>query len=107
MEYFTFNKDTDNRWYINLPTWTGDKAELEMVQGADSLLDILAQGEDYVDVSISLEPYNGYKFHLEFIEDESEGGTYKMISPLYKFNVWLCHVTSFVFGHLPKNIYVA
>ena len=33
-----FNKEAD-RWYIDLPDWTGTKGELEMVAGADTLLD--------------------------------------------------------------------
>jgi hypothetical protein len=26
-----FVKEEDNRWYIDLPNWEGDKADLEMV----------------------------------------------------------------------------
>ena len=35
-----FNKE-GKLWYIDLPQWTGTKAELEMVAGADKLLDAL------------------------------------------------------------------
>jgi hypothetical protein len=40
MKTFKFEKEKDNRWYIILPEWTGEKEELEMVCGADSMLDI-------------------------------------------------------------------
>ncbi len=37
MKKFKFNKEAQNRWYIELPEWTGSKSELEMVFGADTL----------------------------------------------------------------------
>ena len=42
-----FNKEAD-RWYIDLPDWTGTKGELEMVAGADTLLDELDLDKDNV-----------------------------------------------------------
>ena len=41
MKNLKFKKEEDNKWYIDLTEWTGDKADLEMVAGADILLDIL------------------------------------------------------------------
>ena len=38
MKNYTFNKEQGN-WYIDLSNWYGTKAELQMVAGADSLLD--------------------------------------------------------------------
>tara|TARA_R110000737_G_scaffold90497_2_gene122820 strand:- start:507 stop:830 length:324 start_codon:yes stop_codon:yes gene_type:complete len=107
MKQFTFEKEQDERWYVVLPEWTGDKEELEMVAGADSFLDILAQGETTVHATMSTDPFDGYTYKLEFVEHEGGGGNYHLTSDYYDFPVWLCHVTKFVFGHLPENIYVS
>jgi len=56
METFKFEKESDNKWYVVLPEWEGEHWELEMVMGADTMLDILAQGESEVYASLSLEP---------------------------------------------------
>lgn len=40
MKYLKFEKDTSNRWYLILPEWKGDKSDLEMVCGADAMLDV-------------------------------------------------------------------
>ena len=50
-----FVKEEDNRWYIDLPNWEGDKADLEMVMGADTLLEYISNNGDYVSIKISLD----------------------------------------------------
>lgn len=106
MKRYSFEQDIeDNRWYIVLPTWEGDRAELEMVSGADTMLDILAQGRSKVDITMSTEMFEGYTFTLSFLEECCGGGTYLMKSEYHEFEVWLCHVTKFVFGELPIIIF--
>jgi hypothetical protein len=104
---FTFVKENTGRWYVVLPEWTGDKEDLEMVMGADTMLDILSQGDSVVDVVLSTEPFDNHKFELMFINEESGGGWYKFYSEFNEMNIWLCSVTKFVFGELPKTIYGA
>lgn len=104
MKNFKFEL-VENRWYVVLPEWKGSKDELEMVCGADTMLDILAQGNSIVYMTISEKEYEGYKFCLEYKEDMAEGGLYSLVSKEYNFEVWLCHVTKFVFGYLPKKLY--
>ena len=103
MKLFKFEKESSGRWYVVLPDWTGHKDNLEMVSGADTMLDILAQGENEVDVALSLEPFEGCNMILHY----KEGGNYDLKSDLYNFNVWLCYVTVFVFDEYPKTIYIA
>lgn len=105
MQTFKFEKDSDSRWYVVLPEWTGDRSELEMVCGADTLLDIISQGEDTAYISLSETDFEESEFTLTYFKDESEGGWYKMKSELLEFELWLCHVTKFVFGYLPKKLY--
>jgi hypothetical protein len=107
MKHFKFEKDLDSRWYVVLPEWTGDRAELEMVAGADAFCEILAQGEDVVDIGMSTKEFKDYRYKLEFVKHEGGGGDYHLTSALYDFPVWLCHVTKFVFGEMPKFIYIA
>ncbi len=51
--WYKFYKDESGKWFIHLPEWEGDIAELEMVCGADTMLDIFAQGEDEVYLTLS------------------------------------------------------
>jgi hypothetical protein len=107
---FTFYKEEDGRWYVNLPTWTGSKAELEMVAGADKMLDVLAQEKKEVTLDISLYPIENF-IKLSKIDecDPAIGGaTYsiKDENNILPSQIWLCDVTKFVFGYLPENIYL-
>lgn len=110
MRNLKFEKDSDNRWYVVLPEWTGDRSELEMVSGADLFLEILAQGEDTVTASISEEPSGGYAYELTKQEETPEiGGAiyFAKGATLTNLPMWLCEVTRFVYdGELPEKLYV-
>jgi hypothetical protein len=56
---FKFEKELDG-WYVDLPEWEGSKADLQMVMGADTFLDILCQGEWIVWLTLSDEPIEGF-----------------------------------------------
>jgi hypothetical protein len=105
---FTFIKEPDNRWFVDLPDWEGDKEQLEMVCGADIMLDILAQGQTLIQVKIDQANFPDSKFVLKYLRDgQEEGGAYyncEMYSQS-SFEIWLCDVTKFVFGHFPKKLY--
>lgn len=105
MRVFKFIREDDSKWYVDLPEWKGDKWELEMVAGADDLLEILGQGESEVRVLISEEPFKESMFSLEYTHDEAEGGWYILKDFDFSFEVWLCHVVKFVYGHIPKKLY--
>lgn len=102
-------------WFAVIPEWEGSKADLQMVCGADTWLDILSQGEWHVWLTISDEPFEGAE-ELKLIAlgqfDEMEvgsGASYKLNTTLsgiaYDLEMWLCDVTKFVFGDFPKIIY--
>lgn len=103
---YKFYKETDGRWYIDLPEWEGTKDELEMVAGADTMLDYMTQGDNEIYLSFSDEKFDGYEYELILKEEIYDGGTYDLINKNIEFEVWLCEVTKFVFGYLPKNIYI-
>ena len=112
MENYEFEKDPDGRWYIVLPEWTGDRGDLEMVCGADVMLDIMSQGESKVTLGLSLSYVpNSNCTTLNFIcEGEDIGGGFYLMEThkgvYYNLEMWLCDVTKFVFGNMPKTIHV-
>lgn len=108
-----FNKESSGNWYANIPEWTGSKDDLQMVLGADTLLDIIAQDENDVVVYFSTEPFEGSNvmslFTYGIIGNLGfGGGTYRMHQYMgieYKLDLWLCDVTNFVFGYMPDMIF--
>lgn len=96
-----------DRWYIDLPEWKGPKANLEMVAGADTLLDYLSRGVDRVNVTFADE-----KIDNGFVLKHTKGGVYDVematdadTSAAPK-SIWLCEVTKFIFeGNYPDMIY--
>jgi hypothetical protein len=106
-----FYKEKDGKWYVDLPEWTGSKSELQMVGGADTMLDIIAEDDNEVYLQLSTEKSEGFDI-LQFMHlatDYENGAFYHM--PEYngfKFDlkIWLCDVTLFVFKEFPKSIYI-
>ena len=103
MKNYTFNKENGS-WYIDLPNWEGTKAELQMVAGADTLLDKLSNQGTSVNVTMSIEKKSpeGFQTLRRIIQTPPNGCMYHLgIAP-----VWLCNVTKFVFdGIFPKKIH--
>jgi hypothetical protein len=113
METHRFYKDGIS-WYIDLPSYLeqgGSLGDLQMVDGADKMLDIMAGNEQDVVIQISTEPFQGADV-LVMTEkcDPYIGGAYYLLKHFegqeINRNMWLCGVTEFVFGYLPERIYV-
>lgn len=102
-------------WFAVIPEWDGPKADLQMVCGADTWLDILCQGEWDVWLTISDEPFEGAEELQLLSEGQYEdvevgsGASYRLNHYMggirYDLKIWLCDVTKFVFGYFPKIIY--
>jgi hypothetical protein len=118
MKIYRFYKEVDSKWYIDLPEWEGMKAELQMVEGADTMLDIISEGETETNIVISLEPFEQANI-LELIENLSieqkeiikycDGAFYilkKYEGFEYNITLWLCNVMLYVFGGFPEKIYL-
>ncbi len=107
-----FYKESENRWYVDLPEWPGSKSDLEMVYGADSMLDYMAEGEGQIWLVLSDEAFeNADELRFLRLTPEIENGAFYKIEN-YKgieinLEVWLCDVTKFVFGDFPKTIFIA
>lgn len=116
---YRFYKDKTNRWYIDYPEWTGEIDELEMVCGADTMLDILSEGGNEITLSFTdqkgLLPQSINLIELNFHSFESGGAIYTLDGLMVQnglisqgVQVWLCHVTKFIFGYLPeKQIFIS
>jgi len=104
-----FKKNWFGRWYIDLPQYLkegGKKADLEMVAGADTMLDYIGRGKRRVKLRVSEEPNFPYAIHLFKHEEDDCGATY-FNSEVTDQTVWLCNVTKYVFGgYHPEDIYV-
>jgi len=113
MKTYRFYKD-DSGWFIDLPEWTGQKWDLQMVMGADHFCDIMSQGENEIFVTLSKEPFEGSEIlHFQKLgrlegPEFGEGAwyflqEYKGVN--YGLEMWLCDVTKFVFGDFPNKVY--
>ncbi len=107
-----FYKEADERWYVELPEWKGSKADLEMVAGADTMLNFMSEGEDHINLYLSEEFLSGTD-KLEFVRMATEiGNGAHYIMKSYRdieFNLplWICDVTLLVFNNrFPETIYV-
>lgn len=101
---------TQDCWFIDLPEYLeagGDIADLQMVEGADTMLDELSNGGPVITLLISDTPYSEYnrELLLDYIDPEGYGSIYTDLSN--GKSVYLCPVTLFVFGgEYPKSIYI-
>ena len=107
MKNYKFYKEESGKWYVDLPTWLGDKEDLEMVMGADTMLDIMSEGENVKLLLISKDDDTYANYTLKRQEKEHDGCWYEIhgmnITP---FKLWLCSVTKFALGGYPKEIYI-
>ena len=101
-------------WYIDLPEYLlqgGDKGDLQMVSGADTMLDIIAEEKNEITLQIDTEPFEGADELLltELCHPILGGGYYFMKqfeNKAVNKDLWLCDVTRFVFGNIPAKIYI-
>lgn len=111
LQTYKFIKEDTGKWYIDLPNWEGTKAELEMVEGADTMLDYVGKGTSPVELILAEQPFEGGNV-LKLIHDYSKeiggGGIYLLANyegEILNQEMWLCEVTEWVFGKLPPFIY--
>jgi hypothetical protein len=111
VQTYRFLKEPTGRWYIDIPDWQGEHADLEMVSGADTMLEYVGQGASEVTLSLAEQPFEA-STSLKLIHDYSKeiggGGIYLLDeyqSVVLNQEMWLCEVTEYVFGKLPSMIY--
>lgn len=110
MRNYKFYKEENGDWYADIPEWTGSKSELQMVEGADLFLDILAEGNDTIYLILSAVPFvSAERLHLYTRPEHTEDGAYYTLKQYknikYNLQMWLCAVTHWLFGDYPDIIY--
>jgi hypothetical protein len=109
MRRFKFYQEDDGRWYVDLPEWSGEKESLEMVQGADVLIDYLAEGKTSIELDMSDTYFNGASIMKIIFECKLSEGAYYLVEAYNDKELfhplWLCDVTKFLFGRFPNKIY--
>lgn len=104
-----FEKEDNGKWYVILPDWPNDHEELEMVDGADKLLDYLTMDDKLVSIDVyTEEPTIGEYMTYNLIDHDDYGGTYLCADPNASIpKIWLCNVMHFVFdGEHPETLYM-
>ncbi len=108
-----FIKD-DEGWSIELPEYLahgGNKAALEMVDGADEILNLIARRKKQVSIQMDTTYFEDSDLlELDELCDAPKGGGYYIMRTCRgkQFNrrMWLCDIVLFVFGDMPQQIYV-
>jgi hypothetical protein len=102
---FNFYKNKYRDWYIDLPEYPGPKEDLQMVAGADTLLDFLSGNTNSFTgiVSKTFIP-EAIVISRDYQKPEPKEGEYYLYGEL---SIWLCPVTQFVFNEYPEKIYIS
>lgn len=107
MKELTFKK-LSNRWFIDIP-YEGSIEDLEMVAGADKLLDAISYNNDTIKVKV-YDKLIANAISCTKIDETDFGATYMIdawdnMDCNYSGTIWLCNVTKIVLGEFPENIY--
>lgn len=90
-------------WYADIKHWPGLKWQLEMVGGADDLLNHLVKFSTTPNyVKIQVNPLSSTTGKLTKEHENSKGATYR--DSLTGRKVWLCNVSKWAFGKHPDTI---
>lgn len=106
-----FYKNAKHEWYADIPEWGGSLDELQMVEGADELLNWIAASATECKLRMADAHFdNAEILDLVYVREENLGGGGDYLLNSFKGDVknhklWLCHVTEFVFRQLPERIY--
>ena len=111
----SFIKESDRRWYVDFPNWPLSHDNLEMVAGADDLLDILNNGTNYVSLQVYTKRPKEYDIELKKVHSAlTKGAFYTVETSLKEWEnpnsirrkqLWLCPVTLTVLGQYPQQIF--
>ena len=102
-----FYKSVRGLWYVDIPEWGGSIDALEMVRGADEMLEDLSEykGND-VYVQFATSKFEGSKRLVKIQEDIADGGAYYGYPTDMKPKIiWLCSVSDWYFGYHPIEIF--
>lgn len=115
-------------WFADLPEFLsmglGSRTNLMMVDGADTFLDFIGQGQHRVTLTVSTQAFKGYLTKMvksgnglnpELLKKIGHApvdyGAYYSVTEFnsnpYKHQLWLCPVAEYVFGCYPEEIFAS
>lgn len=104
-----FNKNNEEEWFIDLPDYPGLKVDLQMVGGADTLLDIYSGNGNSVSLYVNTDGI-AYGDTLKFVDrakfEDKEYGAFYIHNDQKDSPIWLCDVVEWLFGGFPPIIYL-
>ena len=101
----SFEKWNNGKWYVIMPEYQGLHDDLEMVEGADKLLDNLTDDNLYVNLDVSTKEEFFTCSILELISHDESGAYYEVQDcPWFEGTIWLCNVVHEIFGEHPEKI---
>jgi len=110
---FRFYKTVNDEWFVDLPEWKGDPDDLQMIQGADEWLMLIADGTKGVLITISDKAFeDAYFMKLLRLGEPNLGGGGNYFLETYQhkklnLKIWLCEIVKFIFGEYPQRLYFA
>lgn len=108
MKELKFYKAPAGTWWLDSPEYIlqgGDPRELQMVAGADDLLDILSEDGGEVKLQVVEQKTKGFNELKRCDEIPTISGKY-YFDDSTDLLLWLCPVTMWVFGGIyPETIY--
>ena len=105
----SFTKEKNGRWYVDFPGWPLSHDNLEMVAGAEDLLDYVSMGHHHISIRVKASDKNISTSGIKLTKDYSRltrGSFYNVENGGRTKRLWLCPVTLCVLGHYPKYIYI-
>lgn len=111
----SFVKEKNGNWYIDLPEWQGSHGNLQMVAGADELLDGLLTEGNRVSVQVvkAKDEIDEYETDANYVKCHRQeecpvyGATYSVAGMEDVVErMWICPVTLFVLGEYPHCLYI-
>jgi hypothetical protein len=102
---FSFYKTAQNRWFYDWPDYERDHNELEMIDGADTLLEHFAHDSKYVNLIVdTIKKRSHYDFILKKNTVEAHGCYYTCDD--LDYHVYLCSVMLLIYEDYPDVLYV-
>lgn len=99
------------KWFVDLPLYEGDVNDMQMVFGADTMLELYSGGRREYEIGLRTDESDciseanaGESAELIKLREDADGATYFVKSRLYRDELWLCPVTKYVFGEYPDTI---
>jgi hypothetical protein len=109
VQQLDFNKNTNDEWFVDLPDYPGNKEDLQMVGGADILLDVYSGNTSNVSLFVNTDGIQ-YGDTLKYLEranfDGKEYGAFYIWNDQTNDPIWLCDVVEWLFGGFPPVIYL-